>query len=185
MVLLAGFFVLSTLYSMDIRLYQDTDLPFARALITSYPEDLLVPGNNLQTRLSETERYLVSKNYITQVCTINNEPAGFIVYSKEGVSTPFIENAMNYDWTKPMEMVLQGVVQILAVQSKYHRKGIGKALLIKALDEMKSKNINAVLVQTKGNNTASRALYEKFGFKLMFPVPSGCTGDILYRCRLT
>ncbi len=166
----------------NIRLYQESDHAVLRDIIAKNEELIINPDAEHQTyesRLAYTERFFPSKNYITKVYSKNNEPAGFITYQKEGVLAPFVIDFANFD-PKKVEKALHGSIQILAVKEQFQRQGIGKALLNDAIEYAKSKNIKVIMVQTRVTNSASRALYEKAGFKLMFPIMPGMK-DCMFR----
>lgn len=175
--LIISFFVFNILHAQEIRLYQEKDHTILCNMIANN-EELLVPGNDFDTRIAETVKFLGSNNYTTQVYIKNDELVGFITYTKEGYVAPFID-MKNYDSKKPTS-ILHGAIQLLAVQEKYYRQGIGKALVKVALEDMKCKKVEAVILQTKVKNSAARSLYEKFGFELMFPV-APTVSDCFYR----
>ena len=170
-----------SIQSNDIRLFQDSDFPALASILASHP-DLWVLGDDMHTRLSQTESYITSRNYTTCVCIKNSSPVGFITYVKDGYIAPVVD-ATNFDPKKPVESVLSGGIQLLAVQDNFHHQGIGKSLLAAALEDMNSKKIKAVIVSTKVANVAARSLYEKFGFKLFLPIVSHVE-DCFYRCIL-
>lgn len=166
LVLIFSFFYLINIYAHEIRLYKDTDQATLRAVLMKN-EDLLLPGPDFNTRVAETEKYFKSNNYITKVCIKDGKPVGFITYVKDGYLAPGFN-------------ILYGCIQLLAVVEKYYRQGIGKALVEVALEDMKHKKIQEVIVMTKVKNIASRALYEKLGFQILFPI-APFAEDCFYR----
>lgn len=181
LILIASFSFVPNLHAHEIRLYQKNDHEVLRAMIAKN-EELLVPGNDHNARVLQTEKYITSDKYITQVCVKNGEPVGFITYTKDGYEAPLID-MHNFDPQAPMHSVLHGAIQLFSVQEKYYRQGIGKALIEAALEDMKLKKIRAIIVQTKVGNIAARSLYEKCGFVLMFPIAPGID-DCFYRLVL-
>ena len=177
--LISCFFIASVLNANGVRLYEDRDHATLCSLLKSHPEDLLVqnePGVNRSQneRFAQTEKYLTSKKYITQVYSKNDETVGFITYTKEIFKAPFFDAQ-----SKQVTQVFMGNVALLAVQDAHRRQGIGKELLEVAMADMKNKNVEMVMLTTKVTNTASRSLYEKFGFKLLFGVVPGVP-DCIY-----
>lgn len=59
---------------------------------------------------------------------------------------------------------LSGYMGMLAVNEKYRRLGIGKALLKRVIRRMKNKGCVSVTLETETSNTSATALYEKLGF---------------------
>ena len=58
-----------------------------------------------------------------------------------------------------------GYIGMLAVQSKYRRKGIGKALVRQVLKRMKDMNCTSVTLETEVSNVSAQRLYQNsFGF---------------------
>ncbi len=160
--------ILGTSNGHEIRLYKESDHAVLRDMLANNKE-LLLPGNDVSIQVAKTEKYLNSKNYTTKVCVKNNKPVGFITYVKEGVVVPFFDmnDMKNFD---PNKTVLNGAIQLFNVLEEHRCQGIGTALLTNALEDMKSKKIKVVIVQTKVGNAASRSLYEKAGFTLLVPI---------------
>ena len=58
-----------------------------------------------------------------------------------------------------------GYIGMLAVQSSYRRKGIGKSLVRQVLQRMKAMGCQSVSLETEVSNTTAQRLYqEAFGF---------------------
>jgi ribosomal protein S18 acetylase RimI-like enzyme len=54
----------------------------------------------------------------------------------------------------------------IAVASKHRRKGIGRALIAKAVDWAKARGFPGMMLETQNNNAAACRLYESCGFVL-------------------
>ena len=52
----------------------------------------------------------------------------------------------------------------IAVHPKFRRKGIGKKLMLAAIDYAESKNVEAVTLEVRASNTIAQRLYEDIGF---------------------
>mmetsp|Transcript_24362 Transcript_24362/g.59648 ORF Transcript_24362/g.59648 Transcript_24362/m.59648 type:complete len:168 (-) Transcript_24362:888-1391(-) len=58
-----------------------------------------------------------------------------------------------------------GYIGMLAVQSSYRRRGIGKALVRKVLERMKEMKCESVMLETEMSNVTAQKLYQRsFGF---------------------
>jgi ribosomal protein S18 acetylase RimI-like enzyme len=67
--------------------------------------------------------------------------------------------------TETMAKVPTGYIGMLAVQSKYRRKGIGKALVRQVLQRMKDMGCTSVTLETEVKNGTAQRLYQDcFGF---------------------
>lgn len=60
-----------------------------------------------------------------------------------------------------------GVIQLLAVESDYRRKGIGSALLQKAIDKAKEEKCKGVTLDVRSSNHKAIVFYKAKGFHLM------------------
>jgi len=54
----------------------------------------------------------------------------------------------------------------LAVDPKYRRQGIGRALIERAVEWTKAKGLLGLMLETQNNNVAACRLYERCGFEL-------------------
>ena len=59
---------------------------------------------------------------------------------------------------------LSGYMGMLAVNHKFRRCGIGKALLKRVIRRMRDRGCTSVTLETETSNTSATALYEKLGF---------------------
>jgi ribosomal protein S18 acetylase RimI-like enzyme len=58
-----------------------------------------------------------------------------------------------------------GYLQRLAVDPREHGRGLGRALVLDALDWLRRRGATSALVNTQQSNTAALALYERLGFE--------------------
>lgn len=58
----------------------------------------------------------------------------------------------------------RGYVAMLAVQPEYRRLGLGRKLIEKSLEKMKSDGANEIVLEAEITNTAALRLYQSFGF---------------------
>ncbi len=156
-----------------VRLYQEGDYSFLRGM-TAGNQELLLPGDTVEEQILKSEKFFGSKNYTTIVCVKDGKQIGFITYQKEPSS----------NWFAKKMLGSPGVIQLLNVSKEYRRQGVGAALLTYALEDMRYKGFDTVMVQTRVANNASRALYEKHGFMILFPVTPAVT-DCFYKCTLS
>ncbi len=66
-------------------------------------------------------------------------------------------------WLDPINKV--GLFQPVGVHADFHRKGLGKALMLYGLRHMEDQGMKTALVCHKTDNPASAALYQSIGFK--------------------
>jgi len=58
----------------------------------------------------------------------------------------------------------RGYIAMLAVDPNHRRLGLGRKLISKAIEQMKSEDADEVVLETEITNTAALRLYESFGF---------------------
>lgn len=58
----------------------------------------------------------------------------------------------------------RGYIAMLAVDKNHRKQGIGKSLVVRVLEELKSKGAKEVVLETEVGNTSGRGLYEGMGF---------------------
>ncbi|MGB6298903.1 MAG: ribosomal protein S18-alanine N-acetyltransferase [Rivularia sp. (in: cyanobacteria)] len=56
-------------------------------------------------------------------------------------------------------------ITILAIDSQYHRQGMGAALLYSLIKTARDRHLERATLEVRASNLAAIALYEKFGFK--------------------
>ena len=158
-------FLLNSVKSDEIRLYKNTDYSILAHMLSSNP-DLWVIDSNLETQLQKSLNYFSNTEYVTYVFVKNHEIAGFITYQ--------ISFNTDDDYT--------GIIEFLNVDEKYRGHKIGTQLLTHALKDMYQKGFKTIVLTTKITNLAARALYEKQGFKLLFPKVG--LSDCIYQYKL-
>ncbi len=55
-------------------------------------------------------------------------------------------------------------ITILAINSQYHRQGMGAALLYSLIKTARDRNLERATLEVRASNQAAISLYEKFGF---------------------
>jgi ribosomal-protein-alanine N-acetyltransferase len=65
-----------------------------------------------------------------------------------------------------------GHIISIAVHPQYRRLGVGKALMSKIIETLKSHNIKNVILEVKKSNTPAQRLYEKIGFRRIGEIKS-------------
>ncbi len=63
-------------------------------------------------------------------------------------------------------------LQLIAVHPRYRRRGIAKALILHALQELMLFDISRCLLEVRKSNNAAIALYQDLGFKVLSNRPS-------------
>jgi peptide alpha-N-acetyltransferase len=62
------------------------------------------------------------------------------------------------------ECRMRGYIAMLAVKESYRGKGIAKKLITKAVQALKDKGADEIMLETEVTNTAAMHLYENMGF---------------------
>ena len=57
-------------------------------------------------------------------------------------------------------------IEHIAVDAKFRQQGLGRALIARAIEWAKAKNLPGIMLETQNNNVAGCKLYESCGFKL-------------------
>lgn len=65
----------------------------------------------------------------------------------------------------------RGHIISIAVLPEYRRRGIGRALLAKALESMRMRNLEECILEVRVSNTAAINLYRKLGFETVSQIP--------------
>jgi ribosomal protein S18 acetylase RimI-like enzyme len=171
-------FVTCMLNADNIVLYQDNHRVSLLSILKRYPEDLCIMGAGKSSQPEETASLLNSDKCVTKVYINEDEPVGFVNYTKEVYLAPFIENPFSFNQSKPIQSKRHGVIHLLGVSEENQRQGIGRTLVLEALKAMEDKGVEVVFVATAANNTAARSLYEKCGFSLHMPVSPGAPAAV-------
>jgi len=120
-------------------------------VVTQHPE------SGLDFSISTIDKYLNSTIAITKTCRKNGSYAGFITYDKD----PHLAKCI-----KTNKELLHATVQLLFIEEKFRRQGIGTTLLWHVIDEMKKMNVKVVTLQTQIANKNAQKMYENMGFEL-------------------
>lgn len=104
-----------------------------------------------------TEKYIMSKNYTTDVLCEDGKTVGFINYIDQNVTL------------LTFHLFRQGLIHLMGVDKEYRRKGYGKMLLEHAIDELKNRNVPKIVLAVNKDNSSARELYQKTGFRCIIP----------------
>jgi mycothiol synthase len=63
-----------------------------------------------------------------------------------------------------------GWVALMATRPAYRGKGLGRALLLAGLEQLKAQGVERALLGTQSKNTSARQLYESAGFRTLYKV---------------
>ncbi|PIA12876.1 putative n-acetyltransferase mak3 [Coemansia reversa NRRL 1564] len=92
--------------------------------------------------------------------TSEKECAGVIICKLE----PHRRRCLDGYFNNEKQMLNRGYIGMVAVDKEYRKKGIGSALVLKALDIMKEMGADEVILETETENKGALALYERLGF---------------------
>ncbi len=106
----------------------------------------------------------ISRNEDTDSSPIYDSPIGCVVCKIDKVRIKENKGVDKSNKESNSQFSLSGYMGMLAVNEKYRRMGIGKALLKRAIRKMRDKGCVSVTLETETRNTSATALYEKIGF---------------------
>lgn len=86
-----------------------------------------------------------------------SDPSGFLGVRMNGKLVGYLICTMR--WGKI------GHILSIAVDPQYRRRGIGRALVLKALEKLKGEGATAVRLEARRSNLGARAFYSVLGFK--------------------
>ena len=89
---------------------------------------------------------------------VAGEPGGIFVYEVEGETVGYVTARSDRE-TKV------GRIPNLSVLPDYQRRGIGRALIEKAIDYLRTAGMEFVRIETLEQNEMGRALYPRLGFR--------------------
>jgi [ribosomal protein S18]-alanine N-acetyltransferase len=124
----------------EIRAFRAADTPAIAEILSDSTEAAQWPPESY-AKLAD------SPGGIVLVCEASGEPVGFVA-ARQAADEAEILN--------------------IAVHRDFRRKGIGSALLLAALDELRRSAMSYVFLELRESNLPARALYSRHGF-----VPSG------------
>ncbi|CAD5232224.1 unnamed protein product [Bursaphelenchus xylophilus] len=75
----------------------------------------------------------------------------------------------------PTHLYRKGYIAMLAVNVEWRKLGLGSRLVLRAIEELKKRRCNEVLLETESTNGGSLSLYERLGF---------CRDDRMHRYYL-
>lgn len=68
--------------------------------------------------------------------------------------------------------VLYGHIVSIAVHPNYRRRGIGSALLLRAIEDLRKMGVKIVYLECRVSNEAAINFYKKHGFRIIKRIPS-------------
>lgn len=102
--------------------------------------------------------------------------ADFARLLPDGIATAGHELSSGYDgteqvgslwlWVRESEQRAETFVYELAVLPDKRRQGYGRAIMLAAISECRSRGLSAMSLNVFGHNTAARALYDSLGFQV-------------------
>ena len=149
--------------AVDIRPFEDSDLDaiveFSLRAWESVHESLReVLGDPIFRRLHQPDWRTVQAETVRSSCTSDDRDV-FVAVS-DGRPVGFAAVALNA-FHEGM-----GVVDIIAVDPAYQRRGIATALMNRSADHLRDRGMDIALVETGGDpgHAAARAMYEASGY---------------------
>lgn len=79
--------------------------------------------------------------------------------------SPIIEHRRIAGYIVARETTGELHINNVAVREQYRRRGIGRSLLCRILDEARRLGVTSAFLEVRSGNTAAQALYEKCGFR--------------------
>ena len=149
--------------AVGIRPYEESDLETIvefslRAWQPVFESLRQVLGDAVFERLHQPEWRAVQAEAVRSSCT-SDERDVFVAVA-EGLPVGFAAVALNAFHEK------MGVVDIIAVDPRYQRRGIAKQLMERSREHMRAQGMDIVAVGTGGDpgHGPARALYESLGY---------------------
>jgi ribosomal-protein-alanine N-acetyltransferase len=100
-------------------------------------------------------------------------PEGFILAEVEGRVVGYVMCRLEWglDVLK-LRAVRRGHIVSIAVLEGYRRRGIGEALMLKALEAMKARQCEEAFLEVRVSNGPAISLYRKLGFEISRRLPA-------------
>ena len=103
-------------------------------------------GKQYQPEEADYHEYVSNPDKTIFLAYVDNEPAGQIRIRKNWNGFAYIDD--------------------FAVDAQHRRRGIGRALMQRAMEWARDKGLPGIMLETQNNNVAACRLYESFGFEL-------------------
>ncbi len=130
------------------------------------PEDL--------EEVERINRVFLPENYPSYFFIENYRrfPSSFLVAeSDRGEIVGYVMCRVESYYTKKMTLLFGHVLSI-AVSKRHRRRGIGRALMIRAEEGLRSYGADAIYLEVRVSNDPAILLYEKLGYKKLGVIPS-------------
>ena len=141
-----------------------------RKLDVTSEEDIILLNNLENECFKEHFNYRPSQIEETRHWLLENPWLQWQAYffaELEGKSVGYISIGIDEKYNREKE-TLSGWINDIGVLKPFRRRGIGTALMLKGLNELKNKGLeNALLYVDDENPTKAIKLYEKIGFKIV------------------
>lgn len=148
---------------VEIRPYEESDLEAIvefslRAWDPVFDSLRQVLGGAIFERLHQPEWAAVQAEAVRSSCTSNQHDV--LVAVADGVPVGFAAVALNAFHER------MGVVDMIAVDPRYQRRGIARQLMQRSAEHMRAQGMDIAAVETGGDSGhgPARALYESLGY---------------------
>ncbi len=148
-----------TLRQMDAQSLHQVDT-FHRNSVVSSKLILHVQDNHISYSIVPVERYEKILNIDAQDYTTFIDNPKKVIFFADADGKPAGQIKMVPWWNK------FAYVDELAVETEFRGKGVGYALMMKAIEWAKGKGFPGIMLETQDNNVPACKLYEKCGFVL-------------------
>jgi GNAT superfamily N-acetyltransferase len=149
---------------IEIRPFEESDLETIvefslRAWEPVFESFRQVLGDAIFTRLHEADWRTVQAESVRSSCAPSDEPAVFVAVA-DGRPVGFAAVLLNAFHER------MGVVDIIAVDPRYQRRGIAQELMEHSTEHMRAEGMDIAAVGTGGDagHGPARALYESLGY---------------------
>jgi len=156
-----------TIFGIEIARAKESDRDGIQAILEQDIEKHFIidgPADpyEIKDALEETLFTALDRDgYRTIVARKNGKTAGFVTYKYDvDYFTQF------YEWFFKEKI---RVVQHMGVHNDLHRNGIGRKLMTTLIEQLKTEDVNYIVLCAITKNIAARKFYESLGFYISYP----------------